>query len=90
MSSIASPAIFDRRLVRARSLRAAGLGPSTFLLEGVARELSDRVACVRRRFEWVVDLGTPTDAVRRELARAGNIAEILAADEELARKVCNG
>jgi SAM-dependent methyltransferase len=80
MSSIVSPAIFDRRLVRARGLRAAGLGPSTFLLERVARELSDRVACVQRRFEWVVDLGTPTDAVRRELARAGNIGIIVAAN----------
>jgi len=80
MTSTASPAIFDRRLVRARGLRAAGLGPSTFLLERVARELSDRVACVQRRFEWVVDLGTPTSAVRRELARAGHIGTIVTAN----------
>src|SRR5271157_4518351 len=81
MSSMPPPyVIFDRRLVRARCLRAAALHPSTFLMERVAQELSDRLASVLRRFEWAVDLGTPTDAVRRELARGSNIGAVVAAN----------
>ena len=81
MSSMPPPyVIFDRRLVRARCLRAAALRPSTFLIERVAQELSDRLASVLRRFEWAIDLGTPTDAVRRELARGTNIGAVAAAN----------
>jgi SAM-dependent methyltransferase len=81
MSSMPPPyVIFDRRLVRARCLRAAALHPSTFLMERVAQELSDRLASVLRRFEWAIDLGTPTDAVRRELARGSNIGAVAAAN----------
>jgi SAM-dependent methyltransferase len=75
-----APILFDRSLARKRLLRAASLPPSTFLLEGVARELAERLAAVLRRFEWAVDLGTPTDAVRRRLAHAGNIGTIVAAN----------
>jgi SAM-dependent methyltransferase len=74
------PLIFDRRLLRARRLRAAALGPSTFLLERVAQDLSDRLATVLRRFECAADLGTPTNAVCRELARSGKIGAIIAAN----------
>jgi SAM-dependent methyltransferase len=73
------PLIFDRRLLRDRHLRAAALGPSTFLMERVAQDLSDRLAIVLRRFEWAVDLGTPTNAVRRTLAGSGKIGTIVAA-----------
>src|SRR5271165_323598 len=69
--------VFDRRLIHDRHRRAAVLGPSTFLLERVAQELSDRLAAVLRRFEWALDLGTPTDAVRRELAGSGKIGTIV-------------
>ena len=64
-----SPIIFDRNLLRARRRRAAALGPATFLIDRVAEDFSDRLATVLRRFELAVDLGTPTDAVRRALRR---------------------
>ena len=63
-----SPLIFDRPLLRARRRRAAKLGPSTFLIDRVAEDISDRLAVVLRRFDVAVDLGSPTDAVRRALA----------------------
>src|SRR5438874_12860225 len=72
------PLMFDRRLLRARCLRAAALGPSAFLMERVAQDLSDRLATVLRRFELAVDLGTPTNAVCRELARSGKVGTIVA------------
>ncbi len=74
------PSIFDRRLLRARRARAALLGASNFLVERVADELSDRLAAVLRRFECAVDLGTPTDALRRVLAASGKVATVVAAD----------
>jgi SAM-dependent methyltransferase len=73
-----SPVIFDRQLLRARRRRAAALGPSTFLLERVAEDFADRLATVLRRFERAVDLGTPTDAVRRVLAASGKVGTIIA------------
>jgi SAM-dependent methyltransferase len=74
-----SPVIFDRQLLRARRQRAASLGPATFLLERVAEDFADRLATVLRRFERVVDLGTPTDAIRRVLAASGKAGDIIAA-----------
>jgi SAM-dependent methyltransferase len=74
-----SPVIFDRQLLRARRQRAASLGPATFLLERVAEDFADRLATVLRRFERAVDLGTPTDAIRRVLAASGKVGEIIAA-----------
>ena len=77
---LSHPMIFDRHLVRVRRRRAAALGPSTFLVERVAEDLSDRLAAVLRRFEWAVDLGTPTDAVRAVLAASGKVGAIVAAE----------
>jgi SAM-dependent methyltransferase len=74
------PLVFDRQLLRARRARAAGLGPSTFLVERVAQDLADRLATVLRRFERAVDLGTPTDAARRALAASGKVGTVIAAD----------
>jgi SAM-dependent methyltransferase len=74
------PTVFDRRLLRVRRARAAALGPATFLIDRAAEDLSDRLAAVLRRFELAVDLGTPTDAVRRTLAASGKIGTIVAAD----------
>ena len=74
------PLIFDRPLLRARRVRAAALGPSTFLLDRVAEDVADRLAAVLRRFERAVDLGTPTDAVRRVLAASGKVGTVIAAD----------
>jgi SAM-dependent methyltransferase len=69
----AHPLVFDRRLVRARHVRAARLGPSTFLVERVAEDLSERLAAVLRRFDRAVDLGTPTEAVCLVLAASGKV-----------------
>ncbi len=75
-----SPVIFDRHLLRVRRRRAAALGRSTFLIERVAEDLADRLTTVLRRFEWALDLGTPTDALRRALAASGKVENIIAAD----------
>jgi SAM-dependent methyltransferase len=61
------PVIFDRKLLRDRRARAAQLGPATFLLERVAHDLAARLSAVLRKFDLAVDLGTPSDAVRRAL-----------------------
>jgi SAM-dependent methyltransferase len=74
------PVIFDRRCHRAHRARAAALGPSTFLIDRVAEDLCDRLAAVLRRFESALDIGTPTDAVRRVLAASGKVGTIIAAD----------
>jgi SAM-dependent methyltransferase len=74
------PIVFDRHLLRIRRRRAAALGPSTFLIERVAEDFADRLATVLRRFEWALDLGTPTDALRRALAASGKVENIVAAD----------
>jgi SAM-dependent methyltransferase len=78
----ASPTIFDRKLLRARQQRARALGPATFLLDRVAAELGERLSAVLRQFERAVDLGTPTDAVRRVLAASGKVATIVAAEPD--------
>ena len=77
---MASPAIFDRHLLRARQCRARSRGPATFLVEYVAAELSERLAAVLRRFDVGVDLGTPTDTLRRALAQNDNIGTLIAAE----------
>jgi len=74
-----SPLVFDRRLLRAHRARAAALGPSTFLLERIAEDLSDRLAAVLRRFDRAVDFGTPTDAVSRVLAASGKVGAVIRA-----------
>jgi SAM-dependent methyltransferase len=75
-----NPMIFDRALLRRRRRRAAALGPATFLLDRVAGDLAERLAAVLRRFELVVDFGTPGDAVRTALARLESVGKIVAAD----------
>ena len=71
------PLIFDRRLLRARRVRAAARDPATFLLERAADDLAGRLSAVLRKFDLAVDLGTPTDAVRRALAdRVGVIVAV--------------
>jgi SAM-dependent methyltransferase len=74
------PVIFDRICHRAHRSRAAALSPSTFLIDRVAEDLCDRLAAVLRRFEFALDVGTPTDAVRRVLAASGRVGTIIAAD----------
>jgi SAM-dependent methyltransferase len=62
-----APTIFDRHLLRARRRRARAQGAAGFLLTQVADDLAARLSMVMRRFERVVDLGTPGDALRRAL-----------------------
>ena len=81
----ASPTIFDRQLLRARRERARAQG-RTFLLDRVAAELGERLSAVLRTFERAVDLGTPTDAVRRVLAASGKVATIVAAEPDASSK----
>ena len=71
--------IFDRRLLRVRQRRARRLTPATFLLDRVATDLGERLSAVLRKFDVAVDLGTPSDAVRRVLAANRNISTVVAA-----------
>ncbi|HET9176385.1 MAG TPA: methyltransferase domain-containing protein [Pseudolabrys sp.] len=70
--------IFDRRLLRVRQRRARRLNPATFLLDRVAIDLGERLSAVLRKFDVVVDLGTPSEAVRRVLAANKNIGTVVA------------
>ncbi len=80
-----SPSIFDRRLLRARRRRAAALGPETFLLERVAADFAERLAVVMRRFDRVVDLGTPAGTLRGALSRLDNVGTMIAAEAQADR-----
>lgn len=71
--------IFDRRLLRVRQRRARRLTPATFLLDRVATDLGERLSAVLRKFDVAVDLGTPSDAVRRVLAASKNIGTVVGA-----------
>jgi SAM-dependent methyltransferase len=72
-------ALFDRGLLAQRRRRACALGPATFLIDRVAEDMTERLAAVRRSFDVVVDLGTPTDAVRRAILAAGAVDRVIAA-----------
>ena len=72
--------LFDRQLMRMRQARVRKLASATFLVDRAAVELGERLSAVLRRFDVAVDLGTPTDAVRRMLAANKNIGTIVAAN----------
>ena len=80
---MSGPAIFDRSLLRARRARARALGPATFLLDRVADELAERLSAVLRTFDVAVDLGTPTDALRRALAANGKVGTLIVAEPDV-------
>ena len=71
--------LFDRALLAQRRQRARSLGIVTFLLDRVAEDMAERLSAVKRTFEVAVDLGTPTDAVRRTILAAGTVERINAA-----------
>jgi SAM-dependent methyltransferase len=77
---MSSPIVFDRMLLRQRRRRARALGPVTFLPDRVASDLAERLDAVLREFAVAVDLGTPTDAVRRALAHKKSIGRLVAVD----------
>jgi len=81
---MASPQVFDRTLLPARRVRAELLGPVTFLIDRVAEDLADRMGAVLRQFPLAVDLGTPTDALRRVLAASGKASIVVAIDRTIA------
>jgi SAM-dependent methyltransferase len=72
--------IFDRALLRSRRVRAAALGPSTFLLDRAAADLAERLGTVLRRFDRVVDLGSPGEAVRTALAAVPSVGTVVRTD----------
>jgi SAM-dependent methyltransferase len=72
-------ALFERALLAQRRRRACALGPVTFLMDRVAEDMAERLSAVRRTFDVVVDLGTPTDAVRRAILASGAVERIIAA-----------
>ena len=84
-----SPLIFDRMLLRARRRRATAAGPETFLLDHVASDLAERLTAVLRRFDLVLDLGAPGDAVRRALAGLPSIGTVISADTVLPGRAAN-
>lgn len=71
MRAMTAPRHFDRELMGLRRLRAARAEPADFLLRHVAEDLADRLDLVQRDFHAIVDLATPTDAVRTALAGRG-------------------
>jgi SAM-dependent methyltransferase len=71
--------LFERALLVQRRRRAGTLGPVTFLVDRVAEDMAERLAAVRRTFDVVVDLGTPTDALRRAILASGAVERIVAA-----------
>src|SRR5450432_976818 len=75
-----SPVIIDRALLRVRGRRALALGPATFLIDRVAEDLADRLAGVLRSFPCGIDLGTPTEAVRRALAGSRKVGTVVVAN----------
>ncbi|AXK82046.1 methyltransferase domain-containing protein [Pseudolabrys taiwanensis] len=77
------PIIFDRHLLRARRARARKLGPATFLVDRVADDLAERLAAVLRSFDVGIDLGTPTDAVRRAAAAGGKVGTLIAVEPDV-------
>jgi SAM-dependent methyltransferase len=52
----------------------------TFLIDRVAEDMAERLGAVLRQFPLAVDLGTPTDAVRRVLAASGKVDAVVAVD----------
>lgn len=76
---MASPRVFDRALLTLRRRRARTLGPATFLVDRVAADLGERLATVLREFPLALDLGTPTEAVRRVLAGQASVGRIVSA-----------
>ena len=68
MSEPTIPQIFDRALLRLRLVRAIHAGPASFLLERVTEDLEERLGAVLRRFDSVLDLGSPGPEVVQMLA----------------------
>jgi SAM-dependent methyltransferase len=66
-----APQVFDRALVRQLLARACRAGAADFLLARAAEDLDERLQVVTRRFEDILDIGTPTPIVAKLLAARG-------------------
>ena len=75
-----SPLIFDRDLLRRRRKRALRQGPVTFLLDRVADDFVERLSVVKRSFDIVADLGTPTAVLRDRMRENGLAQKVIAVD----------
>ncbi|HLL27857.1 MAG TPA: methyltransferase domain-containing protein [Xanthobacteraceae bacterium] len=80
VTAMAAPRLFDRKLVLARRLRAERMGLETFLLDGVADDLVERLSAVKRRFPLALDLGTPGNALAAALRRSHQADRIIACE----------
>jgi SAM-dependent methyltransferase len=89
-SSPQAHALFDRALLAQRRRRACALGAVTFLLDRVAEDMAERLSAVKRTFDVAVDLGTPTDAVRRAIHAGGTVTRIIAAMPSAAERGDDG
>jgi NADH dehydrogenase [ubiquinone] 1 alpha subcomplex assembly factor 5 len=75
------PAIFDRRLLRARRERAApGLAAVDFLIREVAARLAERLGDVRRRFPLALELGCHTGQLAAALGAGSPVGRLIQAD----------
>src|SRR5258708_5880699 len=83
---MSGPVVFDRALLRERRRRARARGPETFLIDRVAVDLAERLSAVLRQFDIVVDLGTPTDAVRGALRGLTSIGMLIAVNPAVTGK----
>ncbi len=77
-----APVLFDRALLRARQRRALHLGPATFLLDRVARDMAERLHAVLRDFADAVDIWTPGDALEASGGRFRSMTRIDPDDTE--------
>ncbi len=74
-------AIFDRRLLALRLVRAAARPPlPDFLLERVAEDFAERLAIVRREFRFALSLGPHSGLVRRALGPLPNVGLLIDAE----------
>ena len=65
-------------------------GAETFLLDRVATDLAERLAAVLRRFDLVLDLGTPGDALRAALAGIPSVGTVISAGAALPEREGSG
>lgn len=75
----AVPIVFDRALIRTRLARARRAGRSNFLMARVVEDLLDRLEPVQRRFDRVLDLGSPWSDAADRLASSWQEAVVVRA-----------
>lgn len=65
--------LFDRKLLHARQRRALAAGAETFLLDHVAKEFVERIATIKRQFQFACELEAPggLDMLARRISAEG-------------------